>query len=397
MSQSAVGRRFSLPAQVTMLTITRTIINTGFRMVYPLLPVFARGIGADVAAFSVILTILQLLGLAAPFFGQLSEGRGKRFTIRFGLFLYLIAMLLVFISPNFVGFSAALIVASLGKIAFDPAVHAYIGDRVPYDKRGLYMGIVEFGWSGAFIVGVPIMSWLIAQTNWQMPFFVLAILTGIMLIATFIMIEEDEGRVVSGISLWQGVRQAINSPIARAGLLLGAGISGANQLITVVFGLWIEDSFGIQLAALAIASAVIGISELAGEGVVTGFSDRFGKRRLIILAIIANMLACLVLPFTAITLSTALVGLFAFYLSFEIALVATIPLASELSPQSRGMYLTVFIAAVTFGRTIATPLSTALFTWGLLANTLMALVFNAVALMAVWSLAGKVDQHQGRT
>ncbi|MGB7340113.1 MAG: MFS transporter [Phototrophicaceae bacterium] len=377
-------RSFSLLPQVTMLTLTRMVINTGVRMVYPLLPVFARGLGVDVASFAIILTIMQLTGITAPIFGQLSERQGRRFTMLLGLGAYGAGIALVFIYPSYIGFAAALIVASLGKVAYDPALQAYIGDRVPYEKRGLFMGIIEFGWSGAFIIGVPIMSWLIAGANWQIPFVALTILTGVAWLTTFIMLDKDKPSERPQGSFLQGVRAAINSPIAVAGLLLGFGISGANQMVTVVFGLWIENSFGIQLAALAAASAVIGISELGGEGIVTIIADRFGKRRLIIISIIGNMLVCLVLPFMNASLTVALIGLFFFYLTFETALVASIPLASELSPKARGMYLTVFVSAITIGRTIATPLSTIAFTYGLLTNTIGAIIFNIIALIAVW-------------
>lgn len=375
---------YALLPQIAVLTVTRTVINTGFRMVYPLLPVFARGVGVDVATFAIVLTILQLLGLTAPLFGQISEREGKRFTMLLGLGLYVAGMLMVFISPDFIGFSAALIIASLGKIAFDPAVQAYIGDRVPYEKRGLYMGILEFGWSGAFIIGVPIMSFLIATANWQAPFAVLAIVTGIVLLVSLFVLDADKPKKVKRASFIQGLRTAVSSPVAIAGLFLGGGISAANQLVSVVFGLWIEDSFGIQLTALATASIVIGLSELSGEGIVTTISDRFGKRRLIIVSIIGNIIACLILPFTAINLTTALIGLFFFYLTFETALVSSIPLASELNPSSRSIYLTVYIAAVTFGRTIVTPFAPMLFSLGLFANTLVAIIFNLLALIAVW-------------
>lgn len=374
----------TLYQQITMLTTTRTVINTGFRMVYPLLPVFARGVDVDIATFGIVLTLLQLLSLSAPFLGQVSEQQGRRFTMLLGLGMYIVGMGMVFISPNFIGLSVALIIAALGKVAFDPALQAYIGDRVPYQKRGLFMGILEFGWAGAFIVGVPIMTWLIAQSNWQAPFAVLAILTGIMFILTFIMVESDRPEKSKRAPFLRVVRQSLQSRIAVAGLALGFGISGANQLITVVFGAWIENSFGIQFTALAAASLVVGLSELSGEGIVTFISDRFGKRRLIIISIIGNILACLILPFTAITLTTALIGLFFFYLTFETALVASLPLASELSPTARGMYMTVYAASISLGRTIATPIATTLFTWDLLGNALAAIVFNIIALVATW-------------
>ena len=161
-------------------------------------------------------------------------------------------------------------------------------------------------------------------------------------------------------------------------------ISAANQLVAVVFGTWIENSFGILLSALAAAAFVIGASELLGEGIVVFFSDRFGKRRLVMWGIIGNMLACLILPFTDFSLVMVLIGLFLFFVSFELSLVATIPLATELSPNSRAMYMTLMFAGFTFGRALTTPIAPLLFEYGMVAISLGVVGLNLIALIAVW-------------
>jgi predicted MFS family arabinose efflux permease len=154
--------------------------------------------------------------------------------------------------------------------------------------------------------------------------------------------------------------------------------------VNVVFSTWIENTFGIQLAALAIAAVVIGASELGGEGLVTFFSDKFGKRRLVMIGIISNMAALVLLPFTYVDLNFAMVGLFFFYLTFELTVVSIIPLATELSPQSRAMYMTVLVTAVTLGRAVFTPLASVLFGFGLFANCALALALNVLAFFVVW-------------
>jgi predicted MFS family arabinose efflux permease len=195
---------------------------------------------------------------------------------------------------------------------------------------------------------------------------------------------EPDVPVVRHVAFLPALRAAISSPMALAGLCLGFSISAANQLVSVVFGTWIEASFGIQLAALAVAAAVIGLSELGGEGIVTFFADKFGKRRLVLLGVSGNILACFILPLTGANLNLALAGLFFFYLTFELSVVASIPLATELSPDSRAMYLTVLMAAVTLGRALLTPLAPTLFASGLLANCLVAAGFNLIAIFVVW-------------
>lgn len=367
---------------VALLTGTRTMTDTGFRMVYPLLPVFARGVGVEVSAIVSVLAFMQLLGLVAPFIGRVSEQRGRKFTMLLGLLLYVAGMLSVLIFPDFTGLAIALLLASVGRTALNPAMQAYIGDKVPYARRGFFLGIVELAWSGAFLFGVPLMTWLIANYNWQAPFLALAILSAVGFVLIWLRIAPD-APVVQHVAFLPALRAAISSPMALAGLALGFSISAANQLVSVVFSTWIEASFGIQLAALAVAAAVIGISELGGEGIVTFFADRFGKRRLVLLGVGGNILACLILPLTSANLNLALVGLFFFYLTFELSVVASIPLATELSPNARAMYLTVVMTAVTLGRALLTPVAPALFAFGLLANCLVAVGFNLIAIFVV--------------
>lgn len=139
-----------------------------------------------------------------------------------------------------------------------------------------------------------------------------------------------------------------------------------------------------MLSSLAIASVMIGFAELGGEGFVVFFADRLGKRRLIIGGIAANAIVCLFLPFMGISLAIAIAGLFFFYLSFELGLVASLPLLSELSPSSRATYMTVVAAASTFGRAICTFIAPYLYDFGLIANCTLAFILNALALYMLW-------------
>ncbi|MCK7467040.1 MAG: hypothetical protein MZU91_02035 [Desulfosudis oleivorans] len=52
---------------------------------------------------------------------------------------------------------------------------------------------------------------------------------------------------------------------ALAAISIALWASAANELVNLIFGVWLEDSFGLKIAALAGASAVIGLSELGGR------------------------------------------------------------------------------------------------------------------------------------
>jgi DHA1 family inner membrane transport protein len=393
MTAAAITSR--LKYQTTLLTVNRTILNTNFRMVYPLLPVFARGVGVALADIAILLTLAQLIGLLAPVAGEMAERRSKRFNMLLGMALSMFGLTAVFWIPGYVGLGAALLMGAAGKVAlYDPATQAYIGDRIPYEKRGLIMGLMELSWSAAYLIGVPAMAYLIDVFDWRAPFAVLAALNGLGLVGVFVLIDTDEGFARSTGPLLKNIRSALNSRTAVAGLVLGFGISSANQLIAVVFGTWIEVSFGVALAALAAASAVIGGSELLGEGLVAGLADRIGKQRVVAAGILVNIVACFLLPLATFSLPVALVVLFIFFLGFEVALVGTLPLASELTPTTRGMYMTLLVSSFTVGRALVTQPGVWLFdAAGIGGNCMAAVILNGVALVAVlWG----IDLHTTR-
>jgi len=378
-----------LTTQLIILTIIRTIMNTGLRMSYPLLPVFARSVGVDIQALAVALTGGQLVGVFSPIIGSTAEARGRRVVIVMGIGVIGCGCLLVYAWPVFGTLAAAFVVIALGKVAIDPAVQAYLGDRIPYERRGLALGISEFSWAGAFLLGVPAATWLIAHFNWQTPYGVLALCSVISIGVVLFTIDNDSPKQATRFLMVQGIRTALTSRAAVAGLVLGAAMNGANQMINVVFGSWIELSFGVQLAALAAASAVIGASELLGEGSVAGLSDRVGKRRMVMGGLLLNTIICSILPFTGFSLMAALIGLFFFYISYETALVSSLPLATELSPGARAMYMSIYISALALGRAAVTALSTVIFEVNLpsvpmLGNCLFAAVLNVISLIVVW-------------
>lgn len=376
----------TLPIQLFAFTSARTVVNTGYRMVYPFLPAIARGLGVDLADVALAITARSSLGLAAPFLGSFADVIGRRRTIIFGLTLFGGSLMIVSLWPTLPSLFLSLILAAAGKLILDPAVGAYLGDRVPYSRRGLAMALSEVSWSGAFLLGVPLVGWLIARAGWSRPFGLLAILGLAFAAAMYVLIPADGGEERVGASLRTSLSAVLASRAAVAGLAVGLLISTANDAVSIVFGAWLEQGFGLQIAALGAASAVIGAAELSGEGLVAGLTDRLGKRRALALGIVGNALACLAMGPLAQSLSGALAGLFLFYITFEFALVSSIPLMSELVPGARATALAANMGAHSAGRALGAWIGPLLFTHGIFANAATAAGLDVLALLILLAL-----------
>ena len=385
--------------QLLIFMLLRMVLNTAHRMVYPFLAVFARGLGVDLITLSFVVTARSFLGIFAPVFGSIADRRGRKFGMLAGISLFTAGMGLVALRPSFITFSLALLLSILGKYLFDPAVQAYFGDRVPYERRGTALAVTEGAWSLAFVAGIPLIGMLIATYGWNAPFPFLAGLGLVMLAVIWWMVRADDtsgapaapGQTPGKPASVKNIRSVLTSLPALAGVSIALWASAANELVNLIFGVWLEDSFGLKIAALAGASAVIGISELGGEGLVALTTDRLGKPRALVLGLTGNALASLLLPIVGRTELGALVGLFLFYITFEYVMVSHIPLMTEIMPEARATLLSFNVTGHSIGRMVGALLATFLYQqFGFLPVAFVAVLFNLFALLALGELAGKI-------
>jgi predicted MFS family arabinose efflux permease len=227
------------------------------------------------------------------------------------------------------------------------------------------------------------MGFIIARFGWVGPYPVVASLGMVSLISLAWLLPRDPPPDKNAGGLKRNLSAVLTYLPALSGLGMGVMLSTANELVNLVFGVWMEDSFGLKIAALGAASAVIGFSELSGEGLTAALVDRLGKARAVAIGLGCNILALLALPLLGRSVPGALTGLFFFYLSFEFTLVSSIPLMSEVVPSARATLMASNAAALSLGRALGALLATPLYSLGFSWTCLAAIAFNIVALLAL--------------
>ena len=362
----------------------RTILNTAHRMVYPFLPIFARGLGVDISTMSLLMTGRSLIGATSPLFASIADRRGRKFGMLLGTVIFTLGVGLVAIYPNIWTLAIALILAVLGKYMFDPSMQAYFGDRIPYAQRGTALAVTEVAWSMAFIVGVPVVGFLIDKFGWSAPFPFFTILGLVIFFVVWRIVPGEDPHHELTTNSRDGYRAVFTSIPALAGISIAMWASAGNELVNVIFGVWLEDSFGLRIAALAGASAVIGISELSGEGLVAFTTDKLGKPLALTIGLVGNALASILLPFIGQTQVGALIGLFLFYITFEYIMVSHIPLMTELVPSARATMLSLNVTGHSIGRALGAFLAAIIYQqFGFVFVALTAVIFNAAGLLAL--------------
>ena len=388
--------RQRLAFQLGVAMLARLLINTSRRFAYPFASAFSRGLGVPLAAITSLIAVNQVTGVLSPVFGPLADRWGYRVMMLAGLGMLTGGMLAGGLLPVYSVVLLALFLAGLGKSVFDPALHAYVGEQVPYQRRGMAIGLVEFAWAGSALVGIPLVGLLIERMGWRSPFFVLGGLGLLSLVALAILIPSDRHRQRSTEGL-SGFRQAwrrLSRERAALGALgFGLLVSAANDNLFVVYGFWLESAFGLSIAVLGAATTVIGVAELLGEGLTASIADRLGLKRAIVAGSILSALSYILLPMVGRTLASALIALFFTFLTFEFTIVTAISLFTEILPAARATMMSSSVAAISIGRVMGALVGGPVWlAGGMSATGFVSAAVSGLALgLLVWGLRGWRD------
>jgi predicted MFS family arabinose efflux permease len=228
---------------------------------------------------------------------------------------------------------------------------------------------------------MPLIGILIDKTNWQTPFAIMAGFGLILILLLLVLVPSDSHQPKSTEKRGFNLKLVFTSPVAWAALVFGLAMVSANQLVNVFYSTWLVDRFSLQAVALGAASIVIGFSELGGEAMCALIVDRLGKERSILFGLIGNSAVALLFPLLDSSLPLFLVWLFLFFLTFEFAIVACLPLMTEVLPRARTTLLAAFLAALSLGRSLGAFIAPFLYNWGFFALCLAAAVFNILAVL----------------
>ncbi len=342
-------------SSIIAASLCRLLLNTARRFVYPFAPVLSRGLDVPLTAVTSLIAVNQATGLVGMLFGPLADRFGYRLMMLAAMGMLVAGMLTSGFLPYYGVVMVSLFLAGLGKNIFDPSIQAYAGERIPFERRGLIIGVLEFSWAGSTLIGIPLIGLLIDRFGWRSPFFALAAGGLVGFLALTLTIDRNHSKTTDNRStgnMWAAWRRVLRRREAFGALGFGFFISIANDNLFVVYGVWLVDSFSLSIVALGLGTGMIGLAELLGEFITAALADRIGLKLAVGGGVIASMLGYLILPFVGLNLSGALAGLFIVFLVFEFTMVCFLSLSTELVPTQRATMMSILLAAAGLGRVV---------------------------------------------
>ena len=385
--------RLQLILKIVVVVICRLVLNTARRFAYPFAPVLSRELGVPLTSITSLIAVNWATSLLGIFFGPLADRFGYRKMMVLGLVMLAVGMFAGGLFPTYSVILITLFLAGLGKMVFDPAVQAYVSERVPYKRRATAIGFLEISWAGSTLLGIPLIALLIDHLGWRSPFFAMGAigLAGIIVLSVLISADEkSSSNPRRTLSVKKVLPIIVRDEPSLGALAYVFFFSAAIDNLFVVYGAWLEKAFSVGIVALGMATSIIGAAELVGEILVATLSDRFGLKRAVMIGVTICIFTYSLLPFVGQSLLTALTGLFIHFLIFEFTIISSLALCTELQPEMRATVIAGFFAAAGLGRILGALIGGPIWlAGGLVATSLVSAGITALALISLgWGLRG---------
>lgn len=321
-------------------------------VISPILLDLSQSLSAPIDLASLSVSIYGLaLGICALILAPISDRYSRQMSLIFGIILFSLATLLCAFSFNMPIFLISRALSGLVAGLFVPNAYAFVGDKIPFERRGRVMGMIVSSWSLSLIIGVPLGSFINQWLSWRWIFLILAMIGFLVSLLLFMTREGSSNTKVAHSKVAQTHLSFVHS------ILAGTRTQGVLPLTLATFcnmfgfygmytflGSFLRSIFpqGSSIAGTLILIYGLGFAASSFTGKI---ADKVGKERSLLFSLVLLAAILIFLPHIASFIPVLLPAFFLWGAMQSLAVTMLSTLISECSEAHRGQIMGLYSLA----------------------------------------------------
>jgi len=292
-------------ASLAILFVIVFIDLLGFGMVIPVLPLYAKTLGASEAWVGLLSSGYSAMQLVfAPIWGRLSDRVGRRPVLLASIAMTAVAFALYGFARDFTWLLVARLFAGVATANIAIA-QAYVADVTTPETRARGMGLIGAAFGLGFVLG-PAFGGVLSRSSLAAPSFVAAALAAANLLAAWVALGEPAERRAARHGARVGGLGALRAELKRPGVLALIAVYFlaicAFSAMENTYAFLATERYGIAARSVFWLFAYIGIIVVAVQGGLIGpLTRRFGEGRLLVAGLVLQGVGLAGLPFAGST------------------------------------------------------------------------------------------------
>lgn len=290
----------------------------GFLIVLPLLPFYAKTLGADATVIGMLVAAFAAAQVAtSAIWGRMSDRYGRRPMILLGLAMSAVSYILFEQAASVWLLFGSRVFQGIGA-GTNGVVQAYLSDTVPAERRAQALGWLTSAASAGVMLGPAIAS-LAKSFGTVGPGYLAAGLCLLNLVSAWFLLPEPRGqggagkREVSSGATRRALREVLWRPLGRIGSPIWIYAAGMMAFMAMngVLALYLDVEFGVDETNIGWFYVYVGGLSLIMRSLVLGPAvRRFGEVRLMRIGALTMGFGLLTLPLAGDFVQLALAALF---------------------------------------------------------------------------------------
>lgn len=364
-----------------------------FMIMMPLGPQLTQAFSITDAQFGLLVSAYTFAAGASGLMASLYIDRFERRRLLLILyFLFALATLACGLAPTYETLMGARIAAGLFGGILSAMIQTIVADVVPFARRGKAMGVIMTSFSVSTVMGVPLGLFVAAHSNWHMPFFGIAGLSLVLVIAGWYVIPALQGHLHARgeTGPLQGIRQVLGDSNHLLAFCFSFCMIFAGFSIIPYITIYMQANAGLSASEIPLIYLAGGAATLFSAQIIGKLSDKLGKLKMLqIVASVAMIPMALITQTAGMAMVTILVITTFFFVFVSGRMIPGMAMVSAAAnPRNRGTFMTLNssmqsaamgLAALVGGHLIARNSA------GLIENywlcSVIAIVFNVIALL----------------
>ncbi len=294
------GRKGLSPIFVIVLTVF--IDFTGYGIIIPLLPFYAKEFQAGPTALGILITSFAIMQFFfSPILGKASDKMGRKPILLVSLLISLTSFTIFSFANSYLMLLFSRIIAG---VATERAVaQAYIADVTDHKSRIKEMGKIGAALGAGFIIG-PAMGGLLGTFGFAIPGYAAMILTLTNILFVISFLPESQREKEQTLENTRGIfgylrelRYSLRKPLLSPTLLILFIVTLAFSTIPVIVPWLSVDLFNFGSLELSFVFIYIGLIQIIMQGfLINPLSIRLGEEKLIALGPILMAIGTIIMP-----------------------------------------------------------------------------------------------------
>ncbi|MCE2745493.1 MAG: MFS transporter [Burkholderiales bacterium] len=317
-----------------------------FMIMMPLGPQLTQAFSISDARFGLLVSAYTFAAGASGLLASLYIDRFERRRLLLVLyFLFSIATLACGLAPTYETLMGARVAAGLFGGILSAMIQTIVADVVPFARRGKAMGVVMTSFSVSTVMGVPLGLYLAANSDWHTPFFGIAGISLLLLLAGWYVIPTLQGHLHARgeTGPLQGIAQVLKDRNHIRAFCFSFCMIFAGFSVIPYITIYMQANAGLSATDIPLIYLAGGTATLFSAQIIGKLSDRIGKLKMLqIIAGIAVLPMALITSTAGMSVVTILIVTTFFFVFVSGRMIPGMALVSAAgNPKNRGTFMTL--------------------------------------------------------